>query len=189
MGADEPGFDVAEEGMDDWEEGAGIGGFVLNHWRVLQMLGEGGIAAAITREPVGQQTGPGRELSFRKAPSSTAVAAGSTAMRALPAKKPCCRFTACPDFPFWLCGAGTFSTAATTKLLSGLAVLRPRLVGSPRPPMKVSSASSKPPSGRAESSLSPWRNLCAMVHAVWYATASSPCRNLADTPRLSRPIR
>jgi hypothetical protein len=39
--------------MDDREEGAGIGGFVLNHWRVLQMLSERGIAAAITREPVG----------------------------------------------------------------------------------------------------------------------------------------
>jgi hypothetical protein len=36
--------------------------------------------------------------------------------------------------PFWVFGAGTFSTAATTRLLSGLAVLRPGLVGSPRPP-------------------------------------------------------
>jgi hypothetical protein len=38
-----------------------------------------------------------------------------------------------PDLPFLFFSAGTFSTAATTKLLSGLAVLRPRLVGSPRP--------------------------------------------------------
>src|SRR2546423_14712386 len=68
MGADEPGFDVAEEGMDDWEEGAGIGGFVLNHWRVLQMLGGGGIAAAITPEPLGQQTGPRRDIVFLEGP-------------------------------------------------------------------------------------------------------------------------
>src|ERR1700674_1322928 len=61
--------------------------------------------------------------------------------------------------------------------LSELAVLRPRLVGSPRPPMKVSSALRKPRSGRAGSSLSPWRSLCAMDHAVWYATPSSRCRN------------
>src|SRR5207248_11442639 len=67
----------------------------------------------------------------------------------------------------WFFGAGTFSTAATSRLLSGLAVLRPRLVGSPRPPMKVSSASRKPRSGRAGSSLSPWRSLCVMVQAVW----------------------
>src|SRR5438045_2741092 len=57
MGADEPGFDVAEEGMDDWEEGAGIGGFVLNHWRVLQMLGEGGNASLIRLQQAAQWTG------------------------------------------------------------------------------------------------------------------------------------
>src|SRR5215469_11913772 len=71
-----------------------------------------------------------------KAPSSAPVAAGNTAMRALPAKNPCWRLTACPCFPLRFFGAGTFSTAATTRLLSGLAVLRPGLVGSPRPPMK-----------------------------------------------------
>ena len=65
-----------------------------------------------------------------------------------PAKNPCWRLTAWPCFPLWFFGAGTFSTAATTRLLSGLAVLRPGLVGSPRPPMKVSSASRKPCSGR-----------------------------------------
>src|SRR5215475_15432010 len=65
-------------------------------------------------------------------------------MRALPAKNPCWRLTACPCFPLRFFGAGTYSTAATTRLLSGLAVLRPGLVGSPRPPMTVSSASRKP---------------------------------------------
>ena len=30
MGAEEPGFDVAEQGMDDREEGVGIGGLVLD---------------------------------------------------------------------------------------------------------------------------------------------------------------
>ena len=66
MGADEPGFDIAEQGMDDWEEGARIGGFVLDYWRVLEMLGEGGVAAAITREPVGQQMRPGRDTLFEE---------------------------------------------------------------------------------------------------------------------------
>jgi hypothetical protein len=49
MGADEPGFDVAEQGMDDREELASIGAFALHHRRVLQMLAEGGVAAAIAR--------------------------------------------------------------------------------------------------------------------------------------------
>src|SRR5437588_2773422 len=66
MGADEPGFDVAEQRMDDREELAGIGALVLDHRRVLQMLGEGGIAAAITREPVGQEMGPGCDIFFEK---------------------------------------------------------------------------------------------------------------------------
>jgi len=47
------------------------------------------------------------------------------------------------------CGAGSFSTAATTRLLPGLLVLPPGLPGSPRPPITVSSASRKPRSGRA----------------------------------------
>ena len=36
MGADEPGFDVAEQGVDDREELAGIGAVVLDHRGVLQ---------------------------------------------------------------------------------------------------------------------------------------------------------
>jgi hypothetical protein len=92
------------------------------------MLAEGGIAAAIGGEPVGQEMGPGCDIraatfALRKAPSSAPVAAGRTAIRALPAKKPCWRFTACPCFPVLLFGAGTFSMAATTRLLSGLAAL------------------------------------------------------------------
>src|SRR5437879_11225008 len=62
MGADEPGFDVAEQGMDDREELAGIGAVVLDHRGVLQMLAEGGIAAAIAGEPVGQEMRPGRDI-------------------------------------------------------------------------------------------------------------------------------
>src|SRR5215469_9774078 len=189
MGADQPGFDVAEQRVDDREEFAGIGAVALHHWGVFQIIAEIGGAAAITGNPSVSRCDLAAILALRKAPSSAAVAAGNTAMRALPAKNPCWRLTACPCFPLRFFGAGTFSTAATTRLLSGLAVLRPGLVGSPRPPMKVSSASSKPCSGREGSSLSPWRNLCAMVQAVWYATPSSRCRNFAETPRLSRPIR
>ena len=58
MSADEPGFDVAEQGMDDREELTGIGAVVLHHRGVRQMFAEGGIAAAIGGEPVGQEMGP-----------------------------------------------------------------------------------------------------------------------------------
>src|SRR5215472_15477610 len=164
MGADQPGFDVAEQRVDDREEFAGIGARALDHRRVLQMRAE--IGAAIAGKPSVSRCELAATLALRKAPSSAPVAAGNTAMRALPAKNPCWRLTACPCFLLRFFGAGTFSTAATTRLLSGLAVLRPGLVGSPRPPMKVSSASRKPCSGRDGSSLSPWRSLCAMVQAV-----------------------
>ena len=62
MGADEPGFDVAEQGMDDWEKLAGIGAIDLDHRRVLQMLAEGGIAATIADELVGQGREPAATL-------------------------------------------------------------------------------------------------------------------------------
>src|SRR5205085_2877850 len=44
---DEPGFDVAEQGMDDREELAGMGCFALDHRRVLQMLAKAGVTTAI----------------------------------------------------------------------------------------------------------------------------------------------
>lgn len=46
-------------------------------------------------------------------------------------------------------GAGSYSTAAATRLLSGLLVLPPGLLGSPRPPITVSSSPRQPRSGRA----------------------------------------
>ena len=83
--------------MDDREEFAGVGALALDHWGVLQMLAESGIAAAIAGKPVGQQMRMGRDprlrggrlFALRKAPSSAPVAAGNTVMRAAPAKKPC----------------------------------------------------------------------------------------------------
>src|SRR5262245_7518382 len=167
MGADQPGFDVAEKGVDDREEVAGIGAVVLDHRRVLEMLGEIGVTAAIAGKPVGQQMRIGGDIGFEKGPQFGPRRRRQHGdARASPAKNPCWRLTACPCFPLRFFGAGTFSTAATTRLLSGLAVLRPGLVGSPRPPIKVSSASRKPCTGREGSSLSPWRSLCAMVQAV-----------------------
>ena len=62
MSADEPGFDVAKQSMDDREELAGIGSFALDHRRVLQMLVEAGVAAAIAGKPVGQEMGPGHDV-------------------------------------------------------------------------------------------------------------------------------
>jgi len=52
--------------MDDREELAGIGAVVLDHRGVLQMLDEGGVAAAIAGEPIGQQMRPGRDISDQK---------------------------------------------------------------------------------------------------------------------------
>ena len=64
MGADEPGFDVAEQGVDDREEFAGIGAVVLDHRGVLQILAEIGVAAAIAGKPVGQQMRIGGDIGF-----------------------------------------------------------------------------------------------------------------------------
>jgi hypothetical protein len=53
MGADQPSFDVAEQRVNDREELAGIGAFVLDHRGVFQILAEIGaaIAAADARSP------------------------------------------------------------------------------------------------------------------------------------------
>jgi uncharacterized protein (TIGR00730 family) len=48
--------------MDDREEFAGIGFFALDHRRVLQMLVEASVAAAIAGKPVGQEMGPGHDV-------------------------------------------------------------------------------------------------------------------------------
>ena len=100
---------------------------------MLQMLVEGGVAAAVAENPSrsagvlrpsrdisGQK---GAELSARRGrqhgdPGGAGVEAGVALDRM-------------PVFALRFFGAGTFSTAATTRLLSGLFVLRPRLVGSP----------------------------------------------------------
>jgi hypothetical protein len=67
MGADQPGFDVAEEGVDDWEELAGIGAAVLDHRGVFQILAEIGVAAAAGK-PVGQQMRIGGDVGSKKGP-------------------------------------------------------------------------------------------------------------------------
>ena len=154
------------QGVDDREELAGIGAVVLDHRGVFQMLVEGGVAAAIASEPVGQEMRPGCDISGQKGTELGAGRGRQHGDAGITGKEAVLALDRMPCLPFRFFGAGTFSTAATTRLLSELLVLRPRLLGSPRPPMKVSSASSKPRSGRAGSSLSPWRSLCAMVHAV-----------------------
>src|SRR5271166_6499387 len=52
--------------MDDREKLAGIGGLVLDHRRMLQMLADGRVAAAIAGEAVGQEMGPGGDVPFEK---------------------------------------------------------------------------------------------------------------------------
>ena len=53
MGADQPSFDVAEQGVDDGKELAGIGAVTLDHRGVFQIRAE--IGAAIAGKPIGQQ--------------------------------------------------------------------------------------------------------------------------------------
>jgi hypothetical protein len=48
MGADQPGFDVAEQRVDDREEFAGLGAVVLDHRGMFQILAKTSVAAAIT---------------------------------------------------------------------------------------------------------------------------------------------
>ena len=90
MSADELGFDVAEQGMDDQEERAGIGAFVLDHRGVLQMLAEAGLAAAIAGEPVGQEMAPGRdgEAGFFRVAGSDRACCGRRAAGAGPPWSP-----------------------------------------------------------------------------------------------------
>ena len=64
MGADQPGFDVAEQRVDDREEFSGIGAVVLDHRGVFQILAEIGVAAAIAGKPVGQQMRIGGDIGF-----------------------------------------------------------------------------------------------------------------------------
>ena len=68
IGADQSGFDVAEQSMDDQEELAGIGAVVLDHRGVLQILTEIGLGAAIASKPVGQQMRIGGDIGFEEAP-------------------------------------------------------------------------------------------------------------------------
>jgi hypothetical protein len=88
MSADEPGLDVAEQGMDDREELAGIGCCALDHRRVLQMLAEASVAAAIAGKPVGQEMGLGCNVRLEEG-AEFGARRGRQAIRALPAKNPC----------------------------------------------------------------------------------------------------
>ena len=54
-----------------------------------EVLAEGGIAAAIAGEPVGQEMGPGRDVRLEEGAEFGAGRGRSTAIRALPAKNPC----------------------------------------------------------------------------------------------------
>ena len=92
MGADQPGFDVAEQRVDDREELAGIGAVVLDHRGVLQILAE--IDAAIAGKPIGQQMRICRDIGFKESAQLGACGCRNTAMRASPAKNPCWRLTA-----------------------------------------------------------------------------------------------
>ena len=55
MRADQPGLDIAEQGMDDREVRGGIGARALDHRRVLEMRAEVGILPAVAVEAVSQE--------------------------------------------------------------------------------------------------------------------------------------
>src|SRR6516225_1107802 len=124
-GAVEPGLHVAEQDMDDGQHGIGIFATVLDDRVVAEAVGK----AVVALQPSVMMRAPGLAAPRTKPPRSAAVAAGRTAMRALPATK-------------WLFlmpsprrgEAGTVSTAIAIRLLFGSVRLRPRLSGLPRPP-------------------------------------------------------
>ena len=64
MCANQPGFDVAEQRVNDREEFAGIGAVVLDHRGVFQIVAE--IGAAIAGKPVGQQMRIGGDIGFEE---------------------------------------------------------------------------------------------------------------------------
>ena len=129
------------------------------------MLVEGGVVAAIAGKAVAQQMRVGRDIRLRKGAEFGPGRAGNTAIRTSPAKKPCCRLTACPCLPVLFFGAGTFSTAATTRLLSGCWCCgrTGRIAAATDEGLVRLEQAAQRMTG---SSLSPWRSLCAMVDAV-----------------------
>src|SRR5271168_3216151 len=124
-GAVEPRLHIAEQDMDDGQHGIGVFAAVLDDRVVAEAVGE----AVVALRPSVIMRAPGLAAPRTKPPRFAAVAAGRTAMRALPATK-------------WLflmpspCrgAAGTVSTAIAIRLLFGSVRPRPRLSGLPRPP-------------------------------------------------------
>ena len=155
------------------------------------MLVEGGVVAAIAGEPVGQEVRAGGDVSGSEAPSSAPLAAGSTTMRALPATKPCWRFTPVLALPVLWCRH--LLDAATTRLLSGLFVLRPRLLGSPRPsrpPPESRAADGPNPCSARGAACAPWSrpsDTLPPVHAAEIWPRRRACRG--PSGRRQEPLR
>src|SRR5215469_4850694 len=197
MGADQPGFDVAEQRVDDREEFAGIGAVALHHWGVFQITAEIGGAAAITGKPIGQQMRFGGDIGFEESSQLGPGRGRQHGDASIAGKEPVLALDGVPMLSAPVLrrrhlfdGSDDQALVGVGRTAPGTCRVAPATNEEPAPAKAgVSSASSKPCSGREGSSLSPWRNLCAMVQAVWYATPSSRCRNFAETPRLSRPIR
>jgi hypothetical protein len=144
MGADEPGFDVAEEGMDDREELAGIGAVVLDHRGVLQVLAEGGVAAAIAGEPVGQQMRPGRDISGQKGAEFGARGGRQHGDPGIAGEEAVLMLDGVLVLAGLVLWRRHLFDGGDDRALVGAGRAASRLVGSPRPPMQVSSASRKP---------------------------------------------
>src|SRR5712671_3472027 len=106
-----------------WMIGKNWPALALSSWThrgVLQMLAEGGVAAAIAGKPVGQQMRIGGDIGFEEGPQLGPGRGRQHGDARIAGEEPVLAPDGVPmlSAPV-LFGAGTFSTAATTRLLSG----------------------------------------------------------------------
>jgi hypothetical protein len=107
------------------------------------MRAEIGVAAVMAGKPVGQKMRVGRDVGLANGAQFGAGRGWQHGDAGIAGNEAVLPLDGVAVLPLRFFGAGTFSTAAMTRLLSRFLMLRPGLAGSPRPPMKVSSASRK----------------------------------------------
>ena len=67
MGTDEPGFDRAEQGVDDREKRGSLGALILDDGRVFEMLIERRLLSLITGKTIGHEVRFGSDIVFEEA--------------------------------------------------------------------------------------------------------------------------
>ena len=111
---------------------------------MFQIIAEIGGAAAITGKPIGQQMRFGGNIGFQEGAQFGRRRRRQYGDACIAGKEPVLALDGVPMLSARVLRRRHLFDGAHDQAFAGLAVLRPRLVGSPRPPMKVSSASSKP---------------------------------------------